>query len=197
MKIMTKGQRTKTVILSAAKTLINSRGFKATSISDIIAASGVKKGTLYFHFSGKEDLGKAILEQSRQESADFLEASLKGSSVAEKLANYLDAVLQKHKQARFVGGCLIGNTALEMADSNPAFLETIQLTFAHWRNTLTELLAEGKKNGELSSTLPPEQLAVLVVAVIEGGIMMSRTGKKEDELRTCLESLRHILGISS
>ena len=196
MITMTKGQQTKAVILSAAKSLINTQGFKATSINDIMAASGVKKGTLYFHFSGKEDLGKAILEQSRQESADFLEASLQGNTVAEKLNGYLDAVLRKHKQANFVGGCLIGNTALEMADCNPAFLETVQLTFHHWRNTLAELIAEGEETGQLTITLPPKQLALHMVAVIEGGIMMSRAGKKEDELRTCLDSLRHILGIA-
>ncbi len=196
METITKGQKTKAGILSAAKSLITTQGFKASSISDILAASGVKKGTLYFHFPGKEDLGKAILEQSRQESADFLQASLQGDSIAEKLANYLYAVLRKHQQAGFVGGCLIGNTAIEMADSNPAFLETVQLTFRHWRNTLAKLIAEGQETGELSNTLPAEHLALHMVAVIEGGIMMSRAGKNEEELRTCLETLHHILGIS-
>ena len=100
----TKGEKTRTRVLETARRLINERGYSSTSINDIIQATGVKKGNLYFHFPGKEDLGLAILAQAHKEFMAFLSVSLKGERPLERVSNLLDAVYEKQSGTKFVGG---------------------------------------------------------------------------------------------
>ena len=195
MKTATKGEITRARVIREATTLINKKGFNSTSISDIINFTGVKKGNLYFHFPSKEALGEAILDETRAESVSFLEKELKGRTPMEKISNYLDAVFEKHKNKNFIGGCLIGNTAIEMGDNNPAFSGKITEIFAHWKRSISQILSEAKAAGELKTNMEPDILANHMVAVIEGGIMMAKASKDENDLKNCLDSLRSILGV--
>lgn len=104
MVATSKGEKTRARVLAAAGELINRKGFCSTSVNDIIQATGVKKGNLYFHFAGKEELGLAVLEQARKEFMDFLSDSLEGDRPLERLSNFLDAAFEKHRKGRFVGG---------------------------------------------------------------------------------------------
>ncbi len=104
MEAATKGEKTKARVLETARRLVNEKGFCNTSINDIIQATGVKKGNLYFHFSSKEELSLAILEEAGKQFSAFLLKSLQGERPLDKLSNFLDAVFEKHRRARFVGG---------------------------------------------------------------------------------------------
>ena len=68
-----KGEETRERILAAATDLIHARGFKETGLSDILAASGVPKGSFYHYFPSKEDLGRELLVRYRHEARAFLE----------------------------------------------------------------------------------------------------------------------------
>lgn len=58
-----RAERTRNVILDAAAEAFEARGFAGASLSDILARAGVTKGALYFHFSSKEELAKALIEE--------------------------------------------------------------------------------------------------------------------------------------
>ena len=64
-------QRTVALILDAARALFLRNGYDATSIQDILDATGLSKGGLYHHFSSKEEVFEAMLER---ESADSMRA---------------------------------------------------------------------------------------------------------------------------
>lgn len=196
MKAETKGDITRAKVITKAKDLIHRQGLNATSISHIIEATGVKKGNLYFHFPNKEALSTAILERTRQETAEFLETSLTGTSPLEKLSNYLDAVFLKHKRTGFVGGCLIGNSAIETGDNNPALAQVVSAIFDHWKQTLAAIITQARDDGCINPETDPEQTALHMIAAIEGGIMIAKVSKKETDLMACLDSLRAILGIT-
>lgn len=104
MVAKSKGEKTRDRVLAAARKLMNEKGFCSTSVNDIIEATGVKKGNLYFHFAGKEELGLAVLEQAHEEFKEFLLKSLKGARPLERISALLDAVLKKHRKTNFVGG---------------------------------------------------------------------------------------------
>ncbi len=192
---MKKGELTRQRIIEITTALVNKKGFANTSISDIIEATGVKKGNLYFHFQGKEALGLAILEAARDQFLEFLENCLRGKSPRERLACFFDGVLEKHRATGFVGGCIFGNTALEMSDLNPKYSQFIKEVFNRWIDLLQGVITEGQNLGEISKDLPPRILAKQVVACIEGGIMMSRVSKDEGDLADCLHGLKKWLGL--
>jgi len=65
-----KGEETRDRILAAATELIHQRGYKATGVAEIVAASGVPKGSFYFYFASKEELGRVLLQREDQRQAD-------------------------------------------------------------------------------------------------------------------------------
>ena len=169
MAARTKGEVTRARVIETARWLVNKKGFSNTSINDIIRATGVKKGNLYFHFSSKEELGQAILEDAATEFFQFLSNSLQGDRPLDKLSAFFDSVLEKHRRKNFVGGCIFGNTALEMSDSNPGFSALIRGVFRQWVDVITNLLIEARQCGELDAGISPTLLAKQIVASIEGG----------------------------
>jgi AcrR family transcriptional regulator len=64
------GDATRAALVTAARELFGSEGYAATSTEDVVAAAGVTKGALYHHFTGKEDLFRAVFEQVQREVSD-------------------------------------------------------------------------------------------------------------------------------
>ncbi len=195
MPTTSKGEKTRDHILKATRKILVAQGFHNTSISAVIEATGVKKGNLYYHFSSKEDLGLAVLEDAKEEFFSFLDKTLVGHDPIEKIINSCKAILAEQEKNNFVGGCLFGNTALEMTDRNPEFASVIQEVFVKWTETLETLLVAAQEAGHSNSKIiPPTLLAKTVVATVEGAIMMSRVSKRVSDLRDFLAAIKALLG---
>lgn len=69
-KRVAQGEATRAALMAAARTLFGERGFAATSTEDIVSTAGVTKGALYHHFTGKDDLFRAVFEQVQREVSD-------------------------------------------------------------------------------------------------------------------------------
>jgi TetR/AcrR family transcriptional regulator, transcriptional repressor for nem operon len=191
--MLTKGEKTKEKIIQAAAELFLRKGFIATSISDLLEATGVTKGSLYFHFSGKDDIALAVLENAEEEFMAFLDAALAGPSPAAKLDNFFRQALDAHCRRGFIGGCLFGNTALEASDSNDLYAQRASTLFTKWIANIRTVVADAQAAGQVRTDLPADILAQFVVSSIEGGIMLARLRKEEEPLRRCLDSLRTLM----
>lgn len=186
---MSKGEETRERVLEEADRLITTRGIRATSVKDLLAETGVARGSLYHHFPGKDDLGVAVLERARERFMAFLEKKLSDGTPGERLVAFLNGVLSTHREAEFVGGCIFGNTALEMADRSDVYAHVVRDVFGQWVGRLRDVIAEGQRGGEVRSDLPAEVIANHMVSALEGGIMLSRLEKDERPLAATVECL--------
>jgi len=184
---------TKEQILVEAMRLFHTKGFRGTSLSDVLAAAGIQKGSLYFHFPSKRDLGLSVLERARVEFVGFLGEAISGETPEVRLHNFLDTVLATHGRMGFVGGCLWGNTALEMSDNDDEFAGFVARVFQEWTQLIEAVIDDGQKAGQFRADLPASQLAAHVVASIEGGIMQSRLKKDESPLKICIEAIKQLM----
>ncbi len=189
-----KGEMTRDHILKTTRAILMANGFHDTSINDIIKVTGVTKGNLYYHFAGKEDIGLAVLEDVKEEFFKFLAESFIGDTPCAKVANSCQAIFEEQKKNNFVGGCLFGNAALEMSDSNPRFSKVIRSVCAHWIREIDHYLSLAKEGHSLHVNVSPGMLAKAIVATIEGGIMLSRVTKDQADLEDCLTVIRAMLG---
>lgn len=186
----TKGAITRGRILEAARVLFNTKGFNSTTVSDLVKATGLQRGSLYFHFPGKDAIARAVLDEASAGLIDFISMALKGENPGATLDNYFKCTLEKHSETGFVGGCIFGNAALEMSDSEPTISEVIDRFFDTWIGMIYTVLSAAQKAGQIRTDATAETMAQLIVATIQGGIMMSRLKKDERPLRECLETLR-------
>ncbi len=182
-------------LIDAAYRLALRKGFDRTSISQVIAEANVQRGSLYHYFPGKDDLGLAVLERDRTAFMAMLTSTLPPSGdPTQVLTHFFDTILESHSATGFVGGCLWGNTALEMSDTNPDYAQLVTEVFNEWRAKVEAVIRRGQDQDTFRKDIASGDLARLVVAGIEGGIMMSRLTKSPQPLKTCLESLKALLG---
>lgn len=190
-----KGTATRARILNQAKGIFHRKGFSATSVSDLLEATGTTKGTLYFHFSGKDEVALEVLREASEEFLQFLDQALTGETPGAALENFFRQALEKNRCRGFAGGCLFGNTALEASDTQPELAAVVSKLFAAWIERLRQTLAAAQDAGQVRNDLPASQLAELVVAALEGGIMQARLNKQAGPLARTLETLRCLIGL--
>jgi len=190
---MNKGQATREGLVQAAARLARIKGFDRTSVQEVMAEAGAGKGSFYHHFESKDALGLAVLERERASFMEMLDACFNDEKGPDALECFFRTSLEIHSGKGLTGGCLWGNTALEMSDTNPAYAVPVDEVFQEWTGKLQQMIREAQVGGLIRKDLPDADLALLVVAVVEGGIMMSRLRKDETPMRSCLDLLRQLL----
>ena len=164
-----RGEQTRERILSQATKLMARQGFRATSVNDLVEATGVNRGSLYFHFPDKNAMGVAVLERSGEQFLAFIQESLTGKGPGRQLENFFRAALRVNESTGFIGGCLWGNTAMEMSDveGHERFVEIVRDVFAAWMGMIEEVIAAAQQCGQVQGDIPAAILATHVVATIE------------------------------
>lgn len=192
-----KGSVTRKRIINDTRHLINTCGYANTSINDIISHTGVKKGNLYFYFNSKEDLFYEIIQDAREKYLKRLAKEAKGNTAIEKIKNLTMSIYKFHKKNRLNGGCIFGNTALEMADVNTRFAALINNIFEEWKLFYSGIIQQGIDAGEFKNSINPQNIACHIISSLEGGIMLSRASKNADDLLQTINALHHYLEILS
>jgi TetR/AcrR family transcriptional repressor of nem operon len=190
------GKSTREAVLEAATRLMHVRGYQTTSLDDVLRESGVGKGNFYHHFRSKEDLGYAILDQIVVLFLDkTLEPCFSGADTPRltQIRCFLDRVLEAQRQRKCVGGCAMGNLASELSDVHEGFRERLASVFTTWRERLTVALREAQARGEVVEACDPESVGHLLVAALEGSILLSKVSKDIAVMEQCVIELKRYL----
>ena len=190
---MQKGDETKEKIKEAALNLFHRRGYGSTSISDIIETTGVKKGNLYFHYSSKENLAIEVLKEALSVYEDYISSKTAGSTAVEKIHSMIDAITDYHITGRYTSGCIFGNMALESGGNGSEISEFVKEVFAGWESNFERLITRGVRDGELRLKETPVVFARMIIASIEGGIMLSKVYGESGPLVSCTDFIRSAL----
>jgi TetR/AcrR family transcriptional regulator, transcriptional repressor for nem operon len=192
------GSSTRDVIVATATRLIQVKGYKATSLDDVLRETGVGKGSFYHFFRSKEELGHAILDTivqgfiARTVDPCFSEAAVKPMT---QIRCFLDRVVATQRAGNCVGGCLLGNLASELSDVHEGFRERLAEVFSAWRARLTRALEQAQQRGEAREECRPESVAHFLVASLEGAILMAKVTKDIRVMEQCVEELKRYLAI--
>ena len=183
-------------IIDAAARLIHLRGYHATSIEDILRATGLGKGNFYHYFASKEELGFAILDrQTTRFSQGALRKAFGGNrDPLEQINAYLDLLLEGARKTRCRGGCLLGNLAQELSDTHEGFRRRLARAFEAWRAFLEGRLHRARELGRLRPGADPGRLSRFLLAGIEGAILLAKVRKDASVLAECFTELKAHLG---
>ncbi len=80
------------------------------------------------------------------------------------------------------GGCPLLNTAVDSDDGNPLLRDKARAALDRWRARIADIVHQGQRNGELRRGVDPAAVAAIVIASLEGAVMMSRLEKTRESL---------------
>jgi AcrR family transcriptional regulator len=114
-------ERTRELLLQTAFREVHKSGFESTGVDTILAATGVTKGALYYHFDSKQALGYAIVEEviAANLRDKWLRPFRSGDNPIDTLIGIVQATSLRREVVR--AGCPLNNLAQEMSQRDERF----------------------------------------------------------------------------
>ncbi|HEY8930376.1 MAG TPA: TetR/AcrR family transcriptional regulator [Mucilaginibacter sp.] len=195
-KAISKAERTRNFIIENTAEIFNKKGYAGTSLSDLTDATGLTKGSIYGNFENKEEVAMAAFDHN----VALITQRITG--LIEKEKTYYDKLLVYAKVYKNVsrgttanrGGCPILNTATEADDTNAMLKLRAAKAVINWEKRITDLISGGIAAGEFKEDVNVKQTALSIIALIEGGVMISRVTADPanmDIITNTIEALIH------
>lgn len=190
---MRQPEATKNNILKQSGLLFNTQGYKATSLTDITEATKLTKGAIYRHFKSKHHLEKEALNFLSQimfrEMRDRIKSEATAPQKLRALFGFFETYITK---APIKGGCPLLNVSIEADDAHPILRKKAVSILDLLQQSIETLLANGIKHGQLKPGLDGKYYSSLMIAMIEGSIMMSKLRGNNEDIRNMI---RHLNGM--
>ncbi|AZB24321.1 TetR/AcrR family transcriptional regulator [Chryseobacterium bernardetii] len=192
---MSKAEKTKQFIIEKTAALFNTKGYNATSLSDITQATGLTKGSIYGNFENKDEVAVEVYKYNAGLLSKVMSHSLGDQypTSTEKLHAFVAFYRKNWRSVFSNGGCPLMNAATEADDSFPVLKKYVQKSFTVWTEKITAVIIQGQKNGELKSSAKADEYASLFIMLIEGGILLSKTMDDEKFLNQALDKVKDMI----
>ena len=179
---MKKGERTRERIIRQAAPLFNQRGYEGSSLNEIMAATELEKGGIYRHFSSKQELAAEAFDYAWAEAVKARRHDLESvENSVDKLKQYVANFVER--RGTVPGGCPLLNTAMDSDDGNPVLRTRARRALQNWQSFLGSIVEAGIENGEIRREVSKTRLANLIIATLEGAVMIGRLEQNLDALR--------------
>lgn len=160
-------------IVKAAGELFYEQGYQSTTIDQVIERSGVSRPTVYSHFTTKEDLCVAYLDQRRQFDLAALREEIRKKTSARTRYMAIIQFVKKVMQGSDYRGCGYFNLISEFPDSRHPIFKRARVYVDAFRDVIQEVVEElkasDKKYGKLNAKRTAESYYVLVCGAIMAG----------------------------
>ena len=160
-------------VLEVAERLIQTRGFNGFSYADVAAEVGITKASLHYHFPTKAELGLSLVQRYQETFEDALAGlAHDGGDTRTLLEGYAElyrSVLRKDRM------CLCGMLAAEHSTLPAPMRRALQVFFDANERWLAGVLETGRRKGELKLAGAAREEARLLVAGLEGALLVARS----------------------
>ena len=178
---MTKEYNKNFIIQQSAK-LFYYKGYKNTELTDIFKACEMPNDIFYKFFSSKEELLIAVIKYHTENLINFFNSNVDDLSI-HKFHYFFEKYFENIVNNKFHGGSPLGNLALELSDINKNIREElvksykkIELRFSFFITTLKYAFPEKYDD------IVPETTARILIALLEGTILMLKTEKESSAI---------------
>jgi TetR/AcrR family transcriptional repressor of nem operon len=191
---MNKANRTRRYIIEKTAAIFNTKGYSATSLSDMTAATGLTKGSIYGNFANKDEVAIAAYEYNSRALSEQIDRALSIKGTAKnKLMCFVAHYRTAWKDEFAKGGCPILNASVEADDNLPFLKEKVQQSIVGWALKLSGVIEEGQQNKEFKKDVSAIDYAYVMIALIEGGIMLGKITNDEKHLFLALDRVVQII----
>jgi TetR/AcrR family transcriptional repressor of nem operon len=191
---LSKADRTRQFIIETTAGIFNMKGYAGTSMSDITEATGLTKGSIYGNFGNKEDVALAVFDHNAAKVSQIIQQRIqKATTYHDKLMVYAQVYDQFTRGSFPPGGCPILNTAIEADDTNSLLKDRAAKAVLKWKRNIQELIQGGVTAGEFKEGLDHMQIALSIIALIEGGIMISKVTNSQSNMDKIMQTVELLI----
>ena len=195
MKTERNPENTRLKIINAAFQEIHKHGYQGMRVDQVLKNTGLKKGALYHHFSSKQDLGYAVLEERIQKriSEMWIDPLKNFSNPLEGIHALFEGLNKVWSDEFFILGCPLNNLAQEMSPVDEGFRVRIEKVFQHWKSTISEALKSGQQQGIVDTSINTDDCAIFILAAMEGALGMTKNQQNKEVYYSCGRELKRYL----
>jgi TetR/AcrR family transcriptional regulator, transcriptional repressor for nem operon len=177
-----RGEATRRRIVEQSAAVFNRHGYSGTSMSALMDATGLEKGGLYRHFESKQELAAAAFDYAWETVNEPRRRGLENCATSFEKLSLLVKNFVEQPPRTLPGGCPLLNTAIDSDDGNPVLRGKAQAALDEWRTGIADIVLQGQQKRELRKDVDAAGVATVVIASLEGAVMMSRMEKTRDPL---------------
>lgn len=173
---MLKGDLTRDNIIRKAAELFNKYGYDGCSLSDIMKATGLKKGGIYNHFQNKDEIAHAAFDYSfRKIIKRYRDKTQAAKTATDKLHAFIDVYESFYRKPVIHGGCPMMNTAIDASGKHPHLKQKALDAFNTFKTYLKIKLDDGIQEGEFDESVNSDEAATFIMSSLNGALLMAHT----------------------
>jgi TetR/AcrR family transcriptional repressor of nem operon len=196
-----KGQETRARILAVAEPAVLRHGFAGTSLDHLLKATDLTKGAFFHHFRGKADLARALVENYRENHLVLFErfAAEADASSGDPLDATFDFLrrFEAFVEARTtpLAGCLYAAYTYENRQFDSSIHAIIAKGLKRWTELYETRFEKILTRYEPKVAVSAAELAEMIVAIIEGALILSRSYDDPHFVARQSRQFRNYLGL--
>jgi AcrR family transcriptional regulator len=186
-------------VVAAARDEFWSRGYAATSVDDLTAATGLGKGSLYGAFGDKHGLFLRALDDYVTTALGDVCAQLRDPKYPayDRLIRHIRAQAKAIAADKSRRGCMMAKSAAELGATDETVEQTVARAYATWTAELVDSIKEAQRAGAIDKKQNPQVLATTVLAFLRGQEALHKAGAKPAQIRAAAEQMIALMRRSS
>lgn len=182
-----------TKVIKSAMTLFFTHGYTATSMSLLLATTGLKSGSLYASFGSKQGLFEAAIDYYASTTLKKLIEQLNSSdNFVENIRNAISETIEGGLACE-PHGCFLANSLIELAPHNEAIKLRVQGHLNNVELAYIDTLEKAKALGQLSEDFSVDKKAKKIMISIWGICVFQRTGLDKQQVHLLKELYENIV----
>jgi TetR/AcrR family transcriptional regulator, transcriptional repressor for nem operon len=174
-------------VLDAVIQCFWSKGYEATSIKDLVDNTGITAASLYNAFGDKRALFRIALDHYAEHSVGERIQRCERLPPREAIEAFFRDILNRSLSDPQHKGCLLVNSALEMAPHDPEFQEAITVVLRRIEDFFLRCVKTGQASGSITCEQPARRLAQHLLAVLMGVRVLARVRPEKELLYGVVE----------
>ncbi len=178
-------------VLAAARDEFWSRGYAATSVEDLTAATGLGKGSLYGAFGDKHALFLRALNGYCTSALEEVLAELRDPrhNAHDRLTRHIRRQAASVAADKDRRGCMMSKSAAELAADDDEVARVVERTLATWRSELLDCIKAAQREGSIDPKHNARALATTLLTFQRGLEALGKAGGKPAQIKAAAEEI--------
>ncbi len=179
-------------VLKRASEVFHRKGFEGTSMTDLVAATGLNTASMYKEFGSKEGLFESSLELYNNTHILSMVQEMQATPNLASLKAYLNN-LQTYSTSNNFLGCLIMNNLAEKNIATSAALEHVENLCGRLEELIEACLVQAQQDGDIPTYKDPKELANFIICFVHGLVLYARMDDRKANMHGIFDQIENAI----